>query len=359
MYKYIIVVFIILFVACSDKEYSAKKIEFDISNNLVEGDLLVDSVVYLETIDESLLSEVSILKYMKGNIYILDKDKSKSLFVFDENGKFLKKTAKGKGPGECLTPFDFLISSENNEILIWDQMSKRMNHYDLELNFIKSNLHQDLTIRNFKRTKDHYLVYSKDNLNDIAYSYLLYNTDFTEIETKIPMDYPELISLSLPSVISEGEYTRYLKVFDNRIYGLKNGEEFIDCFLDFGNLNVTENDIDEGIDHVFSLAYAGKRVVSIHDLIYNQNYIAFSFFYNGGMHSCVYSLNSKSSYYFGPYIHKALANCQIKAYMPETKTFIATADATKVDKFEDKSLSSVRINRKYSNPAVIFFKIKE
>jgi len=359
MYKYIIYIVLILLVACSEKESDTRKIEFDFTEDIAKGKLVIDSVVYLETLDKSLLSEVSILKYNKGHFYILDKDIGKSLFVFDSNGKFQKKTVKGKGPGECLTPLDFLIDKEHDEILVWDQMNKRMNYYDFELNFIKSKLHQDLTIRNFKETKEGYLVFSQDRHDGVKYDYLLYNDDFTQIHTKILMDYPILSTLSLPSTISDGDYTRYIKVFDNKVYGLDDDEEFIDYTLDFKDLNITRSDIDEGIDHVFSLAYTGKRVVSIHDLIYNGNYLAFSFFYRGALHSCVYSLNSRSRYYFGPYIDKALSDFQIKSYIPKTKTFIAVADATEADVLENKTSGNSIINKKYSNPAIVFFKIQE
>ncbi|MFA5817518.1 MAG: 6-bladed beta-propeller, partial [Bacteroidales bacterium] len=72
----------------------------------------IEDVVPLETSQNSLLGYQAKVKYFNNRFYILNNNRFEqpTLFVFDERGHFLKKTIRGKGPGEVIEPFAFTIN---------------------------------------------------------------------------------------------------------------------------------------------------------------------------------------------------------------------------------------------------------
>ena len=81
--------------------------------------------IILETNDECLIGNIDELQVFDGNLYVLDSDKAKSLFVFDKKGIFLRKIGRvGQGPGEYISPRDFTLDLENRIIYILDQRNR-------------------------------------------------------------------------------------------------------------------------------------------------------------------------------------------------------------------------------------------
>ena len=73
----------------------------------------------------------------RNNIYILD-DKGKMIYVFSEEGRFLRKIGRpGQGPGEFERPCSIYIDSKN-VIYILDEQNRRVEIFDSKTNHIKS-----------------------------------------------------------------------------------------------------------------------------------------------------------------------------------------------------------------------------
>lgn len=93
------------------------------------------NLIYLEETEDLLIGEMN--KIMKnGSIYyLLDSDKSQSLFAYDEDGNYVSKYyARGGGPGEYNSILDFDIDIKSNEIAILCAPSKLI-ITDLQLSF--------------------------------------------------------------------------------------------------------------------------------------------------------------------------------------------------------------------------------
>ncbi len=60
----------------------------------------IDTIIRLQTIEKSLFVDVTKVEFCTRKIYILDKEYSQNIFVFDINGMFLNKTFIGRGPNE-------------------------------------------------------------------------------------------------------------------------------------------------------------------------------------------------------------------------------------------------------------------
>ena len=94
--------------------------------------------IILETKEECLIGHVSELQVFDGYIYILDMSISKSLFVFDTNGHFIRKIGSlGNGPGEYKQLNDFTLDPENGFIFLLD-FGKNVHKYHFDGTFVKT-----------------------------------------------------------------------------------------------------------------------------------------------------------------------------------------------------------------------------
>lgn len=81
--------------------------------------------VPLETNDESIFNDVSKLIYRNNRFYIFDRE-GKSVFIFDNNGTFIRKIhAVGGGPEEYIEPSDMDVDEKGN-IYISDNPKQRI-----------------------------------------------------------------------------------------------------------------------------------------------------------------------------------------------------------------------------------------
>jgi hypothetical protein len=88
--------------------------------------------VALENNEEALIGRVNKIAALNEFIIILDKSISKNLFIFDKDGKFIRKIGRiGNAPGEFVDISDFTIDSGNNIIYLLDSHSQRINWYEI------------------------------------------------------------------------------------------------------------------------------------------------------------------------------------------------------------------------------------
>jgi len=75
--------------------------------------------VPLETIDESLVSDIYKVIVTDSSIYIMDNYKGAGLIIFDSKGKFIKRIKQGQGPQELLRLYDIAFDPANNELIAY------------------------------------------------------------------------------------------------------------------------------------------------------------------------------------------------------------------------------------------------
>jgi len=113
---------LIVICSCTSKNVDNRTIDVAraINNPISLGiNKYVSKIKYvpLETKSECMIGDVK--KILKSKEFIFVADFSDNLFVFDLNGKFVKKVGnKGKGPNEYNTITDFAINNVKNEIII-------------------------------------------------------------------------------------------------------------------------------------------------------------------------------------------------------------------------------------------------
>lgn len=89
--------------------------------------------IILELKDSSLIGKINKIEEYNNNLVILDRNISKSIFIFDKSGQFLSKIgANGSGPGEFTSISDYTIDHENNIIYVLDDNTQFISIFNLE-----------------------------------------------------------------------------------------------------------------------------------------------------------------------------------------------------------------------------------
>ena len=117
----------------------------------------VDTIelIPLETTEENLIGEITRLIFNDGKYYIRSTNSMQNakLFVFDENGKYLKKISKqGGGPEEYIEFKDFTMTIDN-QVVIADY--QKLLYFDSEGKFLHSNkINQSFSATELLSTKE-------------------------------------------------------------------------------------------------------------------------------------------------------------------------------------------------------------
>ena len=97
-------------------------------------------LIPLETRNDVLIGPVEKIVYYQNRFYVLDERPQYSIHVFDETGNFIFKIAKrGRGPGEYILPYDFVINPFTGHIDLLDAFNGRVVSYDLQGNHVKTS----------------------------------------------------------------------------------------------------------------------------------------------------------------------------------------------------------------------------
>ena len=185
---YLFIILPLLFFSCVGE--SNNKGNKDIIQTIINNDYFVvdlDSPEYKDSIcfssffksvtcfrlddknEKSLIGKVNKFIAFNEKLYVLDSHIAKSLFVFNRDGKFVRKIGNlGQGPGEYTGIYDFTINFDQNEIILLD--SHKILFFDLEGKYLRS----------FNIKKDYY-----SSINSIQYcNGFLYSCIFPIAEKK-------------------------------------------------------------------------------------------------------------------------------------------------------------------------------
>lgn len=113
-----------------DKEFLHTHVEQKKMSDLVGN----YSLIALETLEDNLILDPTLVKFSGKHIYILDRfSPSKSLYVFNHDGKYVGKVGcRGEGPGEYIMPHQFVVNEETNRLYLRDMASNSVLAYSLE-----------------------------------------------------------------------------------------------------------------------------------------------------------------------------------------------------------------------------------
>ncbi|MDD4686441.1 MAG: 6-bladed beta-propeller [Clostridia bacterium] len=242
--------------------------------------------IVLETNEECLIGRIHEAQVFENYIYILDAFISKRLFVFDTEGKFVKKIGGlGRGPGEYIRVRDFTLDTENRFIFLQDQ-GTRIHKYYLDGTFSKS-----FTIE-IPRYNNNYIQYHNDRLYVSVISWEPTKDDYMLVEAD--PDNGKIISQSLPIelnkewakphftghsfFISRISSPKFTNLFMNYIMSLDNA---IMPYIELKSKNlVTSQDLKEfpdGQSLQEMIPSSFQKIWDIHSYVENNDFIIFNF----------------------------------------------------------------------------------
>ena len=135
MRKVVILFMMVSLFACGKHDKNENKEYLFLQKEQVRvSDMMKDySFIPLETTDDSLILDATVVKISGGKIFVLDSfSPSKSLYVFQLDGKYVGKIgAVGNGPGEYIMPYNLMISEASNRLFIQDIAMNKLLAFDL------------------------------------------------------------------------------------------------------------------------------------------------------------------------------------------------------------------------------------
>ncbi len=222
-------------------------------------------LIVLETTPESIVGEVHKVIFAKSRVFVLDISKSKSVFVFNQKGEFLHRIGLiGQGPGEYIEPMDMAVDSINNEVIIYDQGTKKLLFYDLQGNF-KMEKSISLFLRSLEYIDDKTILgFSHNALNigndhqEYPYDLLVFDKEGNIIrkylfnDSKIGKGVSILTKNKYFSRNNSNIYVSYL--LNDTIYSIENEYQPIPKYvLDFGSKGIKKEDFksqDRLLEHL-------------------------------------------------------------------------------------------------------------
>lgn len=363
-----------LFNKCKPDNNTNNIIKINLSSKNTNLKTEIKTIIELETNDSCLIGEITSLKYSKNRFYIFDRRISKTLFVFDQKGKFIGKSKKGDGPGETNRPYTFYIDSIKGNVYLFDQANFKMLEYDLDLNFKKAQFLKNTIIRSIEPIGvDTFLVFvhgilpedfeklhnsaTKPQIEEV-YNYVIYYNNFHNIICKmlpIPID---LARFNTESIIYKHDRILLVAPLDYNIYQLYRNKVTSLYRIDLGNCAFSEEELQKkNLDYIIAQSVQGPKVRAFDNLFENDKYITFSFDYKDQKDFCIFSKQSNESYLSTNLISsKLLPVCTIKGVFENS--FICIVDPKDFEEFMGRSKMQINSSDKQvSNPLIVLIKI--
>jgi hypothetical protein len=243
---------ILLLGACSSKtkpeegvDHKARTIRIDLSKSL-ETKSLQDitssiSLVRLEESDDDPIGVIDQLLITNTNIYILDRQRSKSLFIYDREGNLKNIIHKvGTGPGEFIRPDFFDIQKSTGNIIILDGNQRKLLAYSKNGDFISDvPAPTETYISGFVTANNNTLFLDKGNeISEISNKYIRVVDSQGKIITELlPVpEYAKSITIGPRQPLQKfhSDTILYMPSLSDKIYQIYGNEINLRYQLDFG-----------------------------------------------------------------------------------------------------------------------------
>jgi hypothetical protein len=146
MKKYLLFLCIVFCISCANEEHQQDKLILECNIHLSENkekidnlNLIIHKKISLEKNPQCIIGGINKIIISETNkILVLDRNKSKSIFIFTNDGKYLDKINHiGKAEGEFMEIRDFNVQNNPEVIFIYDKRLDKILEYDNHLKFLK------------------------------------------------------------------------------------------------------------------------------------------------------------------------------------------------------------------------------
>lgn len=364
----------------TDYNQCEQTIQIDKPDGTSIVDLIDKESVFLvnpEKSDESLLGLVSKVEVHKGRIYAKDMLVSKGIYIFDMDGKFLRKpTSIGQGPEEYITLSDFKIDKKNDKLVINDRYNKTVSFLDLEGNFLDRKK-VDFTGEYFAPLpNDEFAFFMDVSSIDGENTVIIANKELKKTRSYFAENQNHNFILGVPTRLTTTDEGAVLfsPPYDSKIYEITNdGFKAKYCFdCTFGKelpndvaVTLSPQNRSKILNSEGYIAYRG-------DLINSKNLLCFSFTYGNGssftdQYLFFFDKESKKGKTVYKYSKEVLAGLLFNEPKGSYEDFfISVVGPEKVNAIDIESLdfpesfkTALRSVKEEDNPLLIFYKLKK
>jgi len=346
-------------------------IDPDLKSSYTKSVFEIDTIIHLQTSDKSLIGDISEVKFYADRYYILDKEYSRTVFVFDKKGMFINKTIIGRGPKEIISPAGFKIEKKKNQIVVWDDLLSEEVIFDLNLNYIKRrkfkaviaksyvNINDTLKLA-FVRDGDPKLFFASKKIQESS-NYFIFSDDFSIIYKKLFPLPNELNNLDVTIPISKFEdKILFVCLYDYNIYRLEKLEPVVLYRIDFGKYCLTKNEIKKGFEYIWASFHRNEKIITIENLFENKVNLSFSYFYKGRMNFCIYSKETNKTYVSNFKKGSIFSRINISGTYLDDR-FIGVVNPNDLKAYYLKNNYSIALQpiREKDNQSLVIFKLNE
>ena len=240
-------------------------------------------IINLETIDESLLSEIRRIFMDDNKLFIYD-GKMNEIFMFDTTGKYINKiNRKGEGPGEYVQLSDFTIDPQKKQIVLLCAIPEKQMYFSYDGKLLKEEKNHEFYSR-FSLDKN-YIYFERTNKNSQIHT--LNKETKEKKESMTPINIKNSYYTKGNSFTNCGNIL-FSRRFDNSIYELSDGliqkkydinfkgHSFPKQLIDEADITVIKNECDEH-EYIFSMSNVienNKNILFYTNMgifIYNKN----------------------------------------------------------------------------------------
>ncbi|MFN3996970.1 6-bladed beta-propeller [Algoriphagus sp.] len=113
------------------------RVEVDDRGAEIRMSSLVDTVSVIPLDNAELIGSIDELVWAENRILILDRSKTKKVFIYDRKGSFINSITSGEGePGSFVFPASLTLSVNGDSFFVISGRTKRILEYDLDGNLI-------------------------------------------------------------------------------------------------------------------------------------------------------------------------------------------------------------------------------
>lgn len=292
----------LLITACNSQNSKIKQIKeekkdvFKITINDKRDDSILnlssitDSVeyIYLETLPDNLIGELSEVKMYKNLIIVFDRTFSQKVFIFSRDGKFINSIGeKGRGPGEFKKIWAWSINEWNDELYILDDGNRKVSVFDL----------QGHMIREFQLGSLYSVFFSVVGPNSLAFlpvynpankelKYEVLFTDTLGVVKGAAMkfdDYLDQATYFVPAFpfFKSSSANYFYNAQNYRIYEISDSAVTQFATVDFGNLNLPEKfltkEYNEKRNALVEVGRGNNFVSAMDNVKMTKNSVAFNY----------------------------------------------------------------------------------
>ncbi|MDR0725213.1 MAG: 6-bladed beta-propeller [Prevotellaceae bacterium] len=296
----LVIAFLIILVSCKHEQEEIKTKTID-SKSVIDSIFNLSKLgcfsnfIPLETNENSIISGINKIYFVDNHIYILDRDGGKGVFIFDRNGKFIRKIGRiGGGPGEYVSIDDFTIDKNNLTVYL---LANRENVllYNIDGKYIRSFKTDFYASKIEYNSSSNKIYFIGDDAGD---NLIIADLNGKKIKGFFPNeDFGQHVRILINPFNNLDTTVLYRRFLDDNIYALKDDFLHIHYKIDFGEEALSESKLKEllKLDTKQFKQSLQKFKSHIKYYVENDKNILFYFFHNKIPHLCVYEKGNNKS----------------------------------------------------------------